>query len=48
MRSLKAVLEFDSLVSLEGLESLIIDSILSQLKSKVVGDCPECFFRLTL
>ena len=35
-------------VKLKGLESLIIDSILSQLKSQVVGDGPEHFFRLTL
>ena len=48
MRLLKAVLEFDSLVSSKRLESLTIDSILSQLKFKVVGDCPEHFFRLTL
>ena len=35
-------------VKLKGLESLIIDSILSQLKSQVVVDGPEHFFRLTL
>ena len=40
MRSLKAVLEFDSLVSSKRLESLTIESILSQLKSKVVGELP--------
>ena len=43
MRSLKAVLELDSFVSSKRLESLTIDSILSQLKPKVVGDCPEHF-----
>ena len=48
VRSLKAVLEFDSFVSFKRLKSLIIDSILSQLKSQVVGDGFEHFFRLTL
>ena len=48
VRSLKAVLEFDSFVSFKRLKSLIIDSILSQLKSQVVGDGSEHFFRLTL
>ena len=48
MRSLKAVLEFDSFVSFKRLKGLIIDSILSQLKSQVVGDGSEHFFRLAL
>ena len=48
MRSLKAVSEFDSFVSLKDWKVLTIDSILSQLKPKVVGDGPEHFFRLTL
>ena len=44
VRSLKAVSEFDSFVSLKDWKVLTFDSILSQLKSKVVGNGPEHLF----
>ena len=43
MGLLKAVSEFDSVVSSKDWKVLISDSIVKQLKSKVVGDCPQHF-----
>ena len=48
MRLLKAVSEFDSFVSSKDWKVLISDSIVKQLKLKVVGDGPEHLFRLPL
>ena len=48
MRLLKAVSEFDSFVSSKDWKVLISDSIVKQLKLKVVGDGPEHLFRLYL